>query len=282
MPLRNRDSHLRGRKHIRKVMEMGVDTNIYMCEVCDLEMPTYSKESHLQGKKHLKRVVRLFQDGDTYSCEICNLKMPSYSKETHIRGRKHIRQMKLFYDPKGDQFYCKTCDRKMPSHAKASHETGKVHLKRMGLLTTNTMNHTTTTNTTSISSTRNLIAEWECTICDKTIPSYSKASHLQGRAHKRQEKMQQKKLDQECREKIQKELISFDFDSRSFNLRTTKRDPVVVDNLSFFEESEDIMMRKMKENKKKVCNREHGEACSACDLADVVESTVLSVLPPEE
>ena len=34
-------------------------------------------------------------------------------------------------------------------------------------------------------------------------------------------------------------------------------------------------------NEESGCCRERGESCSACDLADVVENTVLSVLPSE-
>ena len=209
MPERNKQAHLIGKKHIRKLMVMSAENNIYLCDVCDLEMPAYSKDSHLRGKKHLRQVVQLFQEGSgtgTFFCTICDMDMPSYSKETHVRGRKHLRRMKLFYDPEADTYYCKTCDRTMPSHAQASHESGKVHLKRVANVTF-LKQVETNKNCTDIRKASGIV-KWECEICEKVIPSYSKASHLQGRAHKRQEKLKQEKV---IRKGVQDELLSFDF-----------------------------------------------------------------------
>ena len=60
---------------------------------------------------------------------------------------------------------------------------------------------------------------------------------------------------------------------------------------SFFDETEgnfspknptqNSAEKKKQKNEESCCRRERGESCSACDLADVVESTVLSVLPSE-
>ena len=276
-------------------MVMGSDSTMFLCDVCNLEMPAYSKESHLRGKKHLKQVVQLFQNGDEFFCTVCDMTMPSYSKETHIRGRKHLRRMKLFYDPKADSYFCKICDRTMPSHARASHESGKVHLKRLGtfkfLKPVDQQNKET-----DIRAKVSGVEKWECVICEKTIPSYSKISHLQGRAHKRQEKLKQenKKLDETRRGRdVEKDLIQlspFDFISGTYQNSTDdtisrKRNRVDSTELEDTHHSSSNQSSVVSSGKapprKNTCRREHGERCSVCDLADVVESTVLSVLPPD-
>lgn len=304
MPQRNKDAHLKSKKHIRKIMVMGSDNMMFLCDVCNLEMPAYSKESHLQGKKHLKQVVQLFQNGDEFFCTVCDMTMPSYSKETHVRGRKHLRRMKLFYDPKADTYFCKICDRTMPSHARASHESGKVHLKRLGQFRIGkpVAQQNKNSTTTDIRAKASGVEEWECVICDKTIPSYSKVSHLQGRAHKRQEKLklENKELDKTRRKRdVEKELIPLaPFDFISGTNRNSTAAPVEIDETisrkrnrvdsieheythhpSGTQSSTESSGRPPRKNS---CRRERGERCDVCDLAEVVESTVLSLLPPDD
>ena len=67
MPQRNKDAHLKSKKHIRKIMVMGSDNMMFLCDVCNLEMPAYSKESHLRGKKTFETSRSVVSNGDNSS-----------------------------------------------------------------------------------------------------------------------------------------------------------------------------------------------------------------------
>jgi len=63
----------------------------FICNTCNCTMDVRSKESHLNGKKHIRK---LGNPEEAFLCEICDLRMHPKSKESHLSGRRHLANQK--------------------------------------------------------------------------------------------------------------------------------------------------------------------------------------------
>ena len=196
---------------------------LYLCVTCDRWMPLHSKTSHEQGLQHFKKSRSAVTD-DVFECDVCDRVMPAYSKDSHIQGKQHAKNLRKFVIGESSMFYCELCDRNVPEHAKDNHLRGKLHVRRtlQGASVTDRnrtsklvssvstsfadeMNaNVARVTTTSDGVTRDGVASsrtqshdmYECDVCDRKMPSFSRSSHVQGKEHKRKENRIRRSLEE--------------------------------------------------------------------------------------